>query len=79
MNLPREYADKLDAEDLKLLALINRKPYKAYSLSDFLPPTKDSLLEREEMTDEMQTRLNRLSHSGLIREKTLYFSPKAKI
>jgi len=69
----------LDAEDKRILAIIERKPYKSYSQPDLLPFTNDSLTKRMEMSKALESRLERLVDLGLIKEKTLYFSPKAKI
>ncbi len=69
----------LDRIETRLLAVIERKPYKAYTQSQLTPFTNGSLTEQEALADTIQSRLQHLVELGLVREKTLYFSPKAKI
>jgi len=71
--------DILDSEDKRILAIIECKPYQSYSLLDLLPFTRDSLAKRMKMSKALESRLERLVNLGLIKEKTLYFSPKAKV
>ncbi len=80
MALPTEHKG-LDPKDLKLLAIINRKPYKKYQPSDLLAPSKRTLTLSEEVdrVDELQSLLIRLVKRGLIKEQTFYASLKAKL
>ena len=71
----------LDSTDKKLLALIERKPYKSYRLLDLMsqPTSNQSLAEREDIADTVQSHLDRLVELGLVKQETLYMSPKTNI
>ncbi len=71
----------LDSTDKKLLALIERKPYKAYRLLDLMsqPTPNQTLAEREDISERVQARIDRLVELGLITQETFYMSPKTNV
>ncbi len=77
----------LDSEDIKILDVIERKPYGAYTFRELLtllPITKEPPNRRMEISQKFNIKLNQLVEFGLIRiitfkNKVFYCYPKAKI
>jgi hypothetical protein len=73
----------LDAEDRRIISQINSKPYRFYSLTELLSRTDNLLSANQDITKQLESRLNQLNYSKIIykvviKEKTYYFSPKAE-
>jgi hypothetical protein len=68
-----EYSEK------ELLAKIESKPYKKYTLVDLYPVTKyQSMTERTEVTDKIQNKLDKMVENMDIFVECRYYSKHAK-
>lgn len=77
----REYKEELVSEDSRILAILERQPYQAYSLADLVAKT-DNLVLAILQTFALQSIVNRLIQKGLVKSKdvrgmTYYASSKA--
>jgi hypothetical protein len=82
---PRTYKDELTPDDTKLLAIIERTPYQAYTISELsiaLSVNDDNMLIRVLKFFAFEEQLNRLITKKLVTSKivnglTYYISTKA--
>ena len=78
---PMEWKNELEPGDTGVLALIERKPYQAYTVIDLLPKS-DNLLLSVAQVFVLHGQLDRLVKKGLIKSKNIrgtayYISSKA--
>jgi hypothetical protein len=79
---PKEFKDGLESQEAELLAILEKKPYQAYALSDFPMPSTNSLILGVAYGLALHARLDRLVEKGLAKSKrmrgaTYYMSNKA--
>jgi len=82
MPIPlREYKDGIEPEDSKLLGLLEKQPYQAYTLSDLATKTDNWTLAILQ-TFALAAQVDRLIQKGLVKAKDIggqiyYVSSKA--
>jgi len=71
--------ESLDKQSEALLAYIDRQPYQKYTLLDLYPIVDNrSRTEREQVSDVILDRLEKLVDNRMIRAEIRYYSIKAK-
>jgi hypothetical protein len=78
---PKEFKDGLEPPEAELLAILERKPYQAYTLGDFPVPKTDSLLiafgHALTLSNSLERLVaKRLAQSKRMRGDTYYMSSK---
>ncbi len=76
--------DSLDSEDRRIIGIIETKPFRLYSSTEFLPTAKKQATLKLDTLREIEQTLNHLNdlkivYKMAVQGRTYYFSPKAEI